>query len=154
MILAVTPEYFVSLFTREWIEIRMLALPLRLHRVSLFTREWIEIIDRTGRKSPKSVSLFTREWIEISDLQGLRLHQLAVSLFTREWIEINTVASRLDNHVSPSLRGSGLKLGSFYHLNFWAVVSLFTREWIEIVSHCQTGECCTASPSLRGSGLK
>ena len=53
MILAVTPEYFVSLFTREWIEIRMLALPLRLHRVSLFTREWIEILQVVGTSPEK-----------------------------------------------------------------------------------------------------
>ena len=55
----------------------------------------------------------------------------SVSLFTREWIEILTLSPR------EAARA----------------VSLFTREWIEI-RRARTLPWLTASPSLRGSGLK
>ena len=99
--------------------------------VSLFTREWIEIISGFGVDSGSGVSLFTREWIEISwnfvdaaELQSPSLRgsglkwdssrteeeQEAVSLFTREWIEIAFPSIGLYSlALSPSLRGSGLK---------------------------------------------
>ena len=55
--------------------------------------------------------------------------------------------------MSPSLRGSGLKL----HLEKCAPphwkVSLFTREWIEM-AQINLGLQPLESPSLRGSGLK
>ena len=58
-----------------------------LHRVSLFTREWIEIV---------ADAIFTDGF--------------GVSLFTREWIEIAIIFCKMSFvHVSPSLRGSGLK---------------------------------------------
>ena len=69
---------------------------------------------------------------------GLKFHSmgetyiaLEVSLFTREWIEMQ---GRYD--ISRSIS-----------------VSLFTREWIEI-RRARTLPWLTASPSLRGSGLK
>ena len=34
---------YVSLFTREWIEIILCLVQRKLYQVSLFTREWIEI---------------------------------------------------------------------------------------------------------------
>ena len=56
--------------------------------VSLFTREWIEIATYTFSGSfPLSVSLFTREWIEIAVRLRCQVFP-PVSLFTREWIEI------------------------------------------------------------------
>ena len=79
----------------------------------------------------QEVSLFTREWIEIIIALDLYV-SMAVSLFTREWIEI--VALRLEVVTS--------------------CVSLFTREWIEIGCRLCLHTVQTASPSLRGSGLK
>ena len=60
----------------------------------------------------------------------------------------------MDDVMSPSLRGSGLK---FQHMDFYFYdfhVSLFTREWIEIVIMFTQALRRTQSPSLRGSGLK
>ena len=59
-------ERFVSLFTREWIEI-LFVVGRQAHNlsVSLFTREWIEIFAPYARPAAARVSLFTREWIEI-----------------------------------------------------------------------------------------
>ena len=57
--------------------------------VSLFTREWIEIRSTSGSPATDvKVSLFTREWIEISKRTPLNVMPCTVSLFTREWIEI------------------------------------------------------------------
>ena len=123
--------HFVSLFTREWIEIPRIADRSANIIVSLFTREWIEIIDTASFASAHAVSLFTREWIEIQT--GLRPPTAAlVSLFTREWIEIANDGSSSLSSLSPSLRGSGLKLGGIHARSAGAKVSLFTREWIEI----------------------
>ena len=167
---------FVSLFTREWIEIPMIKtgipmssrLPLyegvdwncdlgRLH-----TGMWSPSLRGSGLKSPLPchtrhalcVSLFTREWIEIPPPETWFFRKWRVSLFTREWIEI---------------RSSCIKCKAF-------LVSLFTREWIEIQKIHLTkskqrglplyegvdwnsqsiplGKNRTWSPSLRGSGLK
>ena len=101
---------------------------------------------------------------------------MCVSLFTREWIEIPIFsASGARPSMSPSLRGSGLKLWLRPQKQSKQRVSLFTREWIEIFSeqHCLarfcvslftrewieienelTGTDAVRSPSLRGSGLK
>ena len=122
----------VSLFTREWIEItRFCLVAYYVKSVSLFTREWIEILEPTSLVSEKTVSLFTREWIEIDEykfLEDVRTclplyegvdwncpqcqlqHLHMVSLFTREWIEITFHLSTIPHPMSPSLRGSGLKL--------------------------------------------
>ena len=57
----------VSLFTREWIEIKNIAYELYNNAVSLFTREWIEIAHFNVQEFKcQCVSLFTREWIEIA----------------------------------------------------------------------------------------
>ena len=37
-------RFAVSLFTREWIEIRIDITSLHINPVSLFTREWIEMV--------------------------------------------------------------------------------------------------------------
>ena len=56
-----------------------------------------------------------------------------VSLFTREWIEILYQQISIGKSVSPSLRGSGLKLlAPLPDVMLARHVSLFTREWIEI----------------------
>ena len=56
------------------------------------------------------VSLFTREWIEISR-SSKSCSMGLVSLFTREWIEMVQSGDGLHGCLlSPSLRGSGLKL--------------------------------------------
>ena len=125
------PDMYVSLFTREWIEIvwckkytmqlsspslRGSGLKCRCCRtldngtfVSLFTREWIEIILPQEEKGAEAVSLFTREWIEMQN-RYCRYDNIKVSLFTREWIEIAcSVRSSSWSNRSPSLRGSGLK---------------------------------------------
>ena len=54
-----------------------------------------------------------------------------VSLFTREWIEMESREQKDGLHLSPSLRGSGLKY----------------KRRLQIL-------CNHTSPSLRGSGLK
>ena len=77
----------VSLFTREWIEMRLLEIADTTITVSLFTREWIEMNKGTCRTSQREVSLFTREWIEIHSPRFAN-----------------------GSGASPSLRGSGLKL--------------------------------------------
>ena len=79
---------------------------------------------------------------------------MCVSLFTREWIEIPIFsASGARPSMSPSLRGSGLKLWLRPQKQSKQRVSLFTREWIEIENEL-TGTDAVRSPSLRGSGLK
>ena len=124
----------VSLFTREWIEIMV-------ENVGLMGVQCLPLYEGVDWNSPRlfeafakcNVSLFTREWIEISDLQGLRLHQLSLPLY--EGVDWNSFSCSSNSTVcvSPSLRGSGLKL-------LWRTfklginkVSLFTREWIEIL---------------------
>ena len=77
--------------------------------VSLFTREWIEIKITKNRIGRLAVSLFTREWIEIM-VENVGLMGVQVSLFTREWIEILPDTNNARRERSPSLRGSGLKL--------------------------------------------
>ena len=64
--------------------------------VSLFTREWIEIYYCNSWKAADAVSLFTREWIEINACP-LCTNKRTVSLFTREWIEIPRIADRSAN---------------------------------------------------------
>ena len=79
----------------------------------------------------RQVSLFTREWIEIPTVLLQIYPCCCVSLFTREWIEILTLPFRSTTQD----------------------VSLFTREWIEIRNKNKRF-LVSASPSLRGSGLK
>ena len=100
--------------------------------VSLFTREWIEIKICTVFWVMKPVSLFTREWIEISAGIWAKYGDSSPSL--RGSGLKSTIAQDLIVAVpSPSLRGSGLKfdLLEFHIVKPW--VSLFTREWIEIL---------------------
>ena len=100
--------------------------------VSLFTREWIEI-SSTVITVPTGVSLPLYEGVDWNAVlahflnlaeQGLPLYEgvdwnpfivkheskrYKVSLFTREWIEMNTGGGSRFPVPSPSLRGSGLK---------------------------------------------
>ena len=130
MLLLLVTAQAVSLFTREWIEMHGCRPCIGVPGVSLFTREWIEIfvsqLDAQKKKSPS---------LRGSGLKFYRLFCVhpatTVSLFTREWIEI-----------------------FFYILLFLsASVSLFTREWIEMRIALMLA-LVSASPSLRGSGLK
>ena len=77
--------------------------------VSLFTREWIEMLKRHSWKPDCHVSLFTREWIEISRNNNRIFSATCLPLY--EGVDWNhfcpywlPASSR-----SPSLRGSGLK---------------------------------------------
>ena len=145
---------FVSLFTREWIEIFLLPLRDGMPLVSLFTREWIEIVERFGFLLPILVSLFTREWIEIF-LLPLRDGMPLVSLFTREWIEIVERFGFLLPILVSLFTREWIEIGQrFRLLNRCRPVSLFTREWIEILNRTTTAYLMPMSPSLRGSGLK
>ena len=149
-----TRIFNVSLFTREWIEIKASPNVKLFFVVSLFTREWIEIAGVLVINRTCGVSLFTREWIEISIFHHM-LISIWVSLFTREWIEITSNCTCIANPSclplyegvdwnryswtydcriwqSPSLRGSGLK-------------------WYQS-RRCHSP--ALPSPSLRGSGLK
>ena len=94
----------VSLFTREWIEIRKVAVIDWHMTVSLFTREWIEMTTKqhgnrltawspslrgSGLKCVLSahrgtmdfVSLFTREWIEIMQIAQMRVNRNSLPLY-------------------------------------------------------------------------
>ena len=84
-------------------------LPVHQQSVSLFTREWIEINLCNLYNTCCYVSLFTREWIEMYFWWD-NVVVLLVSLFTREWIEMALRQSSANLLLSPSLRGSGLKL--------------------------------------------
>ena len=149
-----TNSSYVSLFTREWIEISSGQSHPGILHVSLFTREWIEI-PAPSRCLIFAVCLPLYEGVDWN-LRGLGLlcKCLQVSLFTREWIEISTFPKKSN----------------------FRRVSLFTREWIEIIFdsakinranclplyegvdwNCQPRFTCQngiTSPSLRGSGLK
>ena len=77
--------------------------------VSLFTREWIEISICWSGRERNNVSLFTREWIEIK-IDGL-YPPAGTSLPLYEGVDWNrfpTFRKKLRAE-SPSLRGSGLK---------------------------------------------
>ena len=57
----------------------------------------------------------------------------SVALFTRAWIEIVVVPRIVRLHMSPSLRGRGLKYIWCFPHTACPYVALFTRAWIEIV---------------------
>ena len=61
------------------------------------------------------VALFTRAWIEIA-IFALLTAGISVALFTRAWIEIDILEKALQNYLSPSLRGRGLKLQVMFRL--------------------------------------
>ena len=83
---------YVSLFTREWIEIGGIAAVICWAAwVSLFTREWIEIPSGVIVTGTSSVSLFTREWIEIMiDIEGFRSYLVSL-LQKNELTETNII---------------------------------------------------------------
>ena len=121
----------VSLFTREWIEIRQFYHNLT-ENTSLPLYEGVDWnCSAYCLTSDKVVSLFTREWIEIKG--EIKLENLKNRLPLYEGVDWNyDVSHGIDSTVtSPSLRGSGLKC------------NLLPPEWL-----------CNQSPSLRGSGLK
>ena len=88
MKLALDAAFWVSLFTREWIEITILQGLRPYHIVSLFTREWIEIVSGVATISVHCASPSLRgsglKFIAVSNDERKQV----VSLFTREWIEI------------------------------------------------------------------
>ena len=147
--------FYVSLFTREWIEISWASF-VNFASDSLPLYEGVDWnwFQNLLKLLLENVSLFTREWIEIVYSENPIEKGEKVSLFTREWIEIFSNRFCLCKFVSPSLRGSGLKLfGSSSFLQD-LLVSLFTREWIEIGYRKMLLVRGKESPSLRGSGLK
>ena len=99
----------VSLFTREWIEIRVPRTHPQSLQVSLFTREWIEIGSLLAWIGTIWVSLFTREWIEICKKEIAFVPNGCLPLY--EGVDWNRSTSRTcrGSGASPSLRGSGLK---------------------------------------------
>ena len=152
--------YYTTFVALESPSLRGSGLKSALHReaptltwVSLFTREWIEIESRlrkenwlirspslrgSGLKLQRDIlfsvnrrSLPLYEGVDWNDWICKFCCKPNVSLFTREWIEIFSSNSLLTRSMSPSLRGSGLK--SSNGLEFWRK---------------------KPSPSLRGSGLK
>ena len=56
--------------------------------VSLYMREWIEIRLNAQQLKKCTVSLYMREWIEIYLVLLVHLLRFPVSLYMREWIEI------------------------------------------------------------------
>ena len=77
--------------------------------VSLFTREWIEIkVAVIGLLACIKSPSLRGSGLKSSLCAGTSF-PARVSLFTREWIEIRTPAKSGTSGLSPSLRGSGLK---------------------------------------------
>ena len=122
--------------------------------VSLFTREWIEI-SSTVITVPTGVSLPLYEGVDWNPfIVKHESKRYKVSLFTREWIEIRIHANNRRCPMSPSLRGSGLKLErslgcrkSHQSLPLYEGVDW---NW----NACPVEGIRQVSPSLRGSGLK
>ena len=84
-------------------------LRVKQYNVSLFTREWIEIKTHNGQERQERVSLFTREWIEITlYLAGFENGKPSPSL---RGSGLKSESENPERHTrkSPSLRGSGLK---------------------------------------------
>ena len=133
---------------------RLLAKDRMQCSVSLFTREWIEMVlcKHFLNHSARSPSLrgsglkydfpvvfpallYSLPLYEGVDWNGIVsgwLKNSFVSLFTREWIEIAAEYTALQEQLSPSLRGSGLKSPPPGCVVACRLVSLFTREWIEM----------------------
>ena len=138
----------------EGVDWNVLIAPIRhIIRVSLFTREWIEIrvssgiqnrfkspsLRGSGLKSPTGQGTRWERWSPSLRGSGLKCQPYRqgscchwVSLFTREWIEM-TDLPQLCTH------STGLPLYEGVDWNALAAehsslnkVSLFTREWIEI----------------------
>ena len=146
--------YFVSLFTREWIEIALLEyLQIGYQSPSLRGSGLKFNMTQENGASEKSPSL--RGSGLKFNFTSCKSIPIKVSLFTREWIEIDQNYMFYRLHLrSPSLRGSGLKQKKLNAIVSTFEVSLFTREWIEITTTWQNCQVLQKSPSLRGSGLK
>ena len=147
---------FVSLFTREWIEIsckrttqeRLRASPsLRGSGLKFCKSRHIPFCNLSPSlrgsglkyRLPLAgglflvVSLFTREWIEIQP-QGDIIIPISMSSSLRGSGLKSRTAPKSDWFTaSPSLRGSGLKSHIILYSPYTIYVSLFTREWIEIL---------------------
>ena len=162
----------VSLFTREWIEMKIPWNSSKMHWVSLFTREWIEIA-RTILYCQRISGLPLYEGVDWNSHSGIESilnggspslrgsglkfgvkpeewEPLDVSLFTREWIEIANPSDCTAFLQSPSLRGSGLKFHSMGETYIALEVSLFTREWIEITISTTTNAIRGRLPLYEG----
>ena len=132
----------VSLFTREWIEIKFcFCLARRLHCLPLYEGVDWNIFYILLFLSASSLPLY--EGVDWNLCSCARLwHRYIVSLFTREWIEILSrslmpkkkrslpLYEGVDWNVqeiiswrkmprSPSLRGSGLKLSVWRRCKSW-----------------------------------
>ena len=168
----------VSLFTREWIEIEQGTGGVRMKNPSPSLRgsglkyycagnrirnavrlplyegvDWNKI-HKLRILFLCIVSLFTREWIEILKSLTSMLAVSPVSLFTREWIEINITGDLSD-------LGGSLPLYEGVDWNaIQRVIKIIGKrlplyegvDWNRAINTVFT--VFTASPSLRGSGLK
>ena len=138
----------------EGVDWNVLIAPIRhIIRVSLFTREWIEIrvssgiqnrfkspsLRGSGLKSPTGQGTRWERWSPSLRGSGLKCQPYRqgscchwVSLFTREWIEIAiSVFVWLIIPRLPLYEGVDWNALAAEHSSL-NKVSLFTREWIEI----------------------
>ena len=130
-----------------------LAFGNQMARVSLFTREWIEIrvLVRINIPCDRSPSL-RGSGLKLSANQHLSNQVLSPSLrgsglkFFCLWFACKIAKS-------PSLRGSGLKL-HFTRILRTGLESPSLRGSGLKSRHLRLPRCCGQSPSLRGSGLK
>ena len=124
--------FVVSLFTREWIEMFRSLMPKKKGKVSLFTREWIEIPHSCdGVLKTSSLPLYEGvDW----NLVVKALSDFCLRLPLYEGVDWNVCWVHTGGRwsLSPSLRGSGLKLFRRKCMQLLHLVSLFTREWIEM----------------------
>ena len=144
----------VSLFTREWIEIKFcFCLARRLHCLPLYEGvDWNIFLHPPISFSEQSPS-FRGSGLKLP-LATTLTHSGRSPSLRGSGLKSPTALCKSVRLGSPSLRGSGLK--SKYDKNGKLVknVSLFTREWIEIQNARITQHPRFKSPSLRGSGLK
>ena len=166
----------VSLFTREWIEIDSGTLSVRPCAVSLFTREWIEIFEvpatiDAGFKSPSlrgsglkllcsqcheavhAVSLFTREWIEIEPRRDIVQTVSCLPLY--EGVDWNNQMLLKSNQILCLPLYEGVDWNCFLFCSVFYKLSLPLYEGVDWnLQYLCCSDDHSASPSLRGSGLK
>ena len=142
----------VSLFTREWIEMSnwyvdmVDTLRLPLYEGVDWNRNEIKAATSRG-------GLPLYEGVDWNGIVSGWLKNSFVSLFTREWIEIAAEYTALQEQLSPSLRGSGLKLSANQHLSNQVLSPSLRGSGLKFGLLLRL-RMPDSSPSLRGSGLK
>ena len=146
-------DFYVTLFTRVWIEIKINSDISSVKKVTLFTRVWIEMSESSNLKPRWTVTLFTRVWIEILfddfEISKLESHSLYESVNWNKY-ELLKLTSL---YPSLSLRECELKL-RICAIIILRKLSLSLRECELKYSYNQTNYDLIKSLSLRECELK